>query len=109
MPRLCLGTAEPLSAPEKQHLSEKDIKDGIRLACLTYITGDCEVRVDKAAEMTIELGAAESGAAVDPAFEKYGVAVDIGTTTLATALYDRTARGSRRRGVRIRRRDGART
>ena len=84
------GQLSPLSAAEKQHLSEKDIKDGIRLACMTYITGDCDVRVDKAAEMTIALGAAESGAAVDPAFEKYGVAVDIGTTTLATALYDRT-------------------
>lgn len=84
------GQLSPLSAPEKQHLSEEDIKDGIRLACMTYITGDCEVRVDKAAEMTIALGAAESGAAVDPAFEKYGVAVDIGTTTLAVALYDRT-------------------
>lgn len=84
------GQLSPLSAPEKQHLSEEDIRNGIRLACMTYINGDCEVRVDKAAEMTIALGAAESGAAVDPAFEKYGVAVDIGTTTLATALYDRT-------------------
>lgn len=84
------GQLSPLSAAEKQHLSEEDIEKGVRLACCTYITGDCEVRADKAVEMTIALGESGEAAATAPAFGKYGAAVDIGTTTLAVALYDTT-------------------
>lgn len=84
------GQLSPLSAAEKQHLSEEDIEKGVRLACCTYITGDCEVRADKAVEMTIALGESGVAAATAPTFGKYGAAVDIGTTTLAAALYDTT-------------------
>ncbi len=84
------GQLSPLSAPEKQHLSEEDIEKGVRLACCTYITGDCEVRADKAVEMIIALGESGVAAATAPTFGKYGAAVDIGTTTLAAALYDTT-------------------
>ncbi|MBP3370448.1 MAG: DUF4445 domain-containing protein [Clostridia bacterium] len=73
---------------EKKLLSERELADGIRLACLTYAIGDCEIETLGAVRpeqivADMELPKLE----LKPAFKKYGIAVDIGTTTLAARLY----------------------
>ena len=81
-----------LSAPseaEKKLLSDDELANDIRLGCLTLALGDCEVE-------SVEIGARDQivtdGAMPDmerhPGFKRYGVAIDIGTTTLAANLYD---------------------
>ena len=80
-----------LSAPteeELRFLSQKDFKNGIRLACLTKVTGDAWVTVSKPKAM----GAiAVEGSMADFSFQplpgEWGVAIDIGTTTVAAFLY----------------------
>ena len=61
--------------------------EGIRLACFCKLTGDAEVTLGEAREAKIvawhrmpEIACTEEG---------YGFAVDIGTTTVVTRLYDR--------------------
>ena len=89
------GEVSPLSETEKHHLSEQDIKSGVRLACLTCAEGDCVVESmvtsPKAQQICLATDIPEnlSDTLCRPVFEHYGVAVDIGTTTIAVCLYDR--------------------
>ena len=90
----CKVTAKGgLSAPTAQELSMLSVEElsrGVRLACLTKVTGDCVVETDtvKKAEQVVTRGDLPS-LEINPVFEKYGVAIDVGTTTLAGRLYDR--------------------
>lgn len=80
-----------LSAPseaELRHLTEDELKSGIRLACLTYAEGDCEVETISSTKAQIVTGGTSVGFDLKPTFKKYGAAIDIGTTTLAARLYD---------------------
>ena len=74
---------------ELELLSSDELARGVRLACLTYAYGDCEIKT------TIQSKNAQivtSGAKLDiklhASFLDYGVAIDIGTTTLAAHIYD---------------------
>ena len=80
-----------LSAPseaELRLLSEDELKSGIRLSCLTYAVGDCEVETISSTEAQIVTGGTSVGFELKPTFKNYGIAIDIGTTTLAARLYD---------------------
>lgn len=80
-----------ISAPseaELRLLTEDELKNGIRLACLTYAVGDCEVETISSTEAQIVTGGTSVGFELKPTFKKYGAAIDIGTTTLAARLYD---------------------
>lgn len=81
-----------LSAPsdaERRLLSESELAQGVRLACLTYIEGDCEVESEASEDGLILSEGASAPIILSPTFENYGVAIDIGTTTLAAKLFDR--------------------
>ena len=88
------GVLSPLSASEKQLLTPSEIDQGVRLACCTYALGDCMVsRFDSGNRSDrIVTDSTLPQFACDPAFEKYGAAIDIGTTTLAARLYDTSGR-----------------
>lgn len=74
---------------ELRLLSKEERDRGIRLACLTYVRGDCQIEsIREASVPQIVTEGAVSGWAPAPAFLNYGVAVDIGTTTVAARLYD---------------------
>lgn len=82
------SVSEPCET-ELELLSKDELSRGIRLACLTYAHGDCEVDTIaqfKAAQIVT------SGTALEfelhPTFSDYGAAIDLGTTTLAARLYD---------------------
>ena len=77
------------SEAELRLLTEEELKNGVRLACTTRALGDCEVEtLVSSADAQIVTGGASVSFEVKPAFEKYGIAIDIGTTTLAARLYD---------------------
>ncbi len=78
---------------ERIYLTKKELENGIRLACQTYILGPCRILSfdEGKSEVILDtpkitLGKAEDSQAL---FHHLGAAVDIGTTTLAVALYDR--------------------
>lgn len=63
--------------------SEKDLPEGVRLACKTYVQGDCEITVSE--EKALPVLCFET---LPPheAVKGFAVAVDVGTTTLAAVL-----------------------
>lgn len=84
------GALSPLTDAEKTLLSAEELADGIRLACLTRAIGDCEIETRETAggERIVTEGELPTFE-IKPTFEQYGVAIDVGTTTLAARLYDR--------------------
>lgn len=83
------GMISELSEAEKKHLTADELASGVRLACMTRVLGDC----------TVEMLTGRTNAQIvidgllpqierNPAFSQYGVAIDIGTTTLAARMYD---------------------
>lgn len=83
------GALSELTDTEKKLLSPEEIADGIRLACITRALGDCEIFTSNRGEASqIVTGGVISNVELKPAFSQYGVAIDIGTTTLAARLYD---------------------
>lgn len=82
------GALSPLGSEEKKFLTEEEIASGMRLSCLTKVLGDC--RVVLAADTKLEnISVAGCMPEFDkkPMFRDYGVAVDIGTTTVVAQLY----------------------
>lgn len=81
-----------LSSPcetEEKLLFADELARGVRLSCMTYAIGDCEVESLQTMQNGQILTQGDvSEAEVKPDFSKYGVCVDIGTTTLAARLYD---------------------
>ncbi len=69
-------------------LSERELALGIRLACMTRALGDLTVApVNSGARAQILNCATDISLCKEPPFSRFGVAVDIGTTTLAARLY----------------------
>lgn len=60
---------------------------GLRLACFTELQGDCEVFLTQT-QPKIELEGYRSHFAPSPMGTAFGVAADVGTTTVAVYLYD---------------------
>ena len=87
------GTVTPPSEAELRALSPDELADGIRLACRVTVLGDCTVTAaGQGGSRILTDGALPSSVSTTPptpAFARCGVAVDIGTTTLAARLYDR--------------------
>ena len=83
------GELSPLTDSEKAVLGADEMARGVRLACLTVALGDCEVEGDFADEgAQIVADGAPVMAEIKPSFSRFGVAVDIGTTTIASQLYN---------------------
>ncbi|WP_159456407.1 2Fe-2S iron-sulfur cluster-binding protein, partial [Intestinibacillus massiliensis] len=80
------GALSPMGEAERAHLTPQEAADGVRLACFAAAEGDCTVYAAQDAVETLSW-------ARMPAFqadgEGYGLAADIGTTTVAVRLYDR--------------------
>lgn len=87
-----------LSAPdsvELKFLTQEELDSGIRLACRAIIEGPVETSFETQKNAQILLGGKQpdisgktGNAERKPLFSKLGVAIDIGTTTLAAQLYD---------------------
>ncbi|MBQ7088321.1 MAG: DUF4445 domain-containing protein [Clostridia bacterium] len=82
------GALSPLSAEEERHLTPFEIADGVRLSCCTVVEGDCRVTLSADTVMAVVTDGKAAVNAAEAAFAAYGVAVDIGTTTVAARLYN---------------------
>lgn len=80
--------SEP-SEKEQKYLTEHELEQGIRLACQTRALGECTIRTLDAGDMEVEIGTSKITDGVS-LFQKLGAAVDIGTTTLAVSVYDKS-------------------
>ncbi|MGI6031645.1 MAG: ASKHA domain-containing protein [Eubacteriales bacterium] len=83
-----VGELSPLTEKERETLTPEELAAGVRLACVTDAMGDCTVILPEKKKMD---GIVSTGCL--PAFqpdpgEGYGMAVDIGTTTVVVYLYD---------------------
>lgn len=86
---IATGGLSSMTDAEKALLTEQEIADGVRLSCLTYVMGDCAVTyADKNENVRILTSGAVLGSAGKMLYSNYGVAVDIGTTTIAARIYD---------------------
>lgn len=82
------GGLGPPGATERATLPGADLSAGTRLSCLARIEGPEAVTVTRAAPRPMRFEAGVPAAGKGSAREGLGVAVDLGTTTVAASLYD---------------------
>lgn len=82
------GMLSPVTEAERRLLSGAELEQGLRLACCARVAGDCTVATVREQGNRICLSGRMAEFTLDPWFSRFGAAVDIGTTTLAAALYD---------------------
>ena len=88
-----VGNLTALSEAEQRLLTDRELADGIRLLCQVYPLGEaCISSCTEAGQPTILLGEAPAPRRILPTFQQYGIAIDIGTTTLAARIYDKSGR-----------------
>ena len=91
--RLCggHGTCRKCQITVSGHVSppnEREKSAGTRLACQIVLLGDCEITLpDPMVFMNIETRSAATHPPLHPMGERYGIAIDVGTTTLAAQLF----------------------
>ncbi len=83
------GNLSEISKSEKKFLSNDEIKRGIRLACCTEILGESVVNVNSNDSNKIQSLGVMPKFQHKEIFHNYGVAIDIGTTTLVAQLYSK--------------------
>ncbi|MDP4109540.1 MAG: ASKHA domain-containing protein, partial [Bacillota bacterium] len=82
------GGVLPPGDAEKRFLSEQELRSGIRLCCLAEAYGDCDVYIPDKGELSVLTSGVMPEFKLSPLFDgKYGVACDIGTTTVALNLF----------------------
>lgn len=81
------GALSEMEADERALLTEAEIAAGVRLACFAKALGAVTLTPgQKKAEQILTAGELEDFS-LDPLAEGYGIAVDIGTTTVVSYLY----------------------
>ena len=83
------GELSDISPTERERLTALEIAQGIRLACMTRVLGDCEVSTSLPSSSSHRIVSEANMPQIDldPTFKRLGMALDIGTTTLAARLY----------------------
>ena len=83
------GSLSEMSETEKKVLKEQELADGIRLSCLAEVTEDVEIALlQKERKHKVLTGGYIPEFQKDEHESGYGVAIDIGTTTVVTALIE---------------------
>lgn len=84
--RIVDGEVSKVSATEQKLLSREELAQGIRLACMTCVSGDIQVELlQKERKHKVLTEGYVPEFARDEHDEGYGVAIDIGTTTVVTS------------------------
>ncbi len=82
------GDVSPATEFELSSLSQKEVLSGVRFACAAKALGDVTLTAAHAAQNEVILtGGTVKNVKLNPFGKKYGVAVDIGTTTVVMYLY----------------------
>ncbi|MGC4020322.1 MAG: ASKHA domain-containing protein [Muricomes sp.] len=83
------GAAPVMSDTEKKLLKQEEIEAGVRLSCLTEVMGDMEIELlQKEGRHKVLTKGYIPEFDRDSFEEGYGICIDIGTTTVVTALVD---------------------
>lgn len=82
------GSLSGITSLEFHALSQAELERHIRLACMTYVTGDAQIRLPGNDSVSIMAGGHMPIFKLRPLGSKFGIAVDIGTTTVVAYLYD---------------------
>ncbi len=88
---------------EEMFLTDEETEEGIRILCRTVVYEDCEIELRgniTEQDMIVEVdlkgeNRGTDGASTDGTPGAYGIAIDLGTTTIAAALIQNTADGYR--------------
>lgn len=87
--RIISGDISALSATEENLLSATELTEGIRLACMTEVLGDIELEtLQKERKHEVLTQGYMPDFQPDTFDNGYGIAIDIGTTTVVTSLID---------------------
>lgn len=81
------GALSEMTEEERRHLSDEEVAAGVRLACFTHAVGDARILLAGEKRENILTAGALERFVPDPLEGGYGIAVDIGTTTVVTYLY----------------------
>lgn len=85
---IATGALSPADDRERAHLTAAELAFGVRLACCAVVLGDCTViPYATPGKAAVLIDGAAAQAPISPRFRRYGVALDLGTTTLAARLY----------------------
>ncbi len=83
------GNISKPSETELRLLTQSELNQGVRLACVTQALGDCVIEfISQSKNPQIVTDAKAFDFELKPTFSNYGIAIDIGTTTIAARLYD---------------------
>ncbi len=82
------GCLSPMDDLEKANLSPEEIAQNVRLACMVTATGDAQITLLESAKTHVLTEGQLPQFPFNPLGKSNGVAVDIGTTTVAAYLYD---------------------
>ena len=82
------GDVSPMTDAERKFLTDNEVNSGIRLACMTYPKGEYTVELISDTAMQIQTNSVIGNHVISPLEGEYGIAVDIGTTTVAVYLCD---------------------
>lgn len=83
------GNLSASSNAELKLLTQDEMAQGIRLSCVACALGDCVVEtIDNVDKPQIATDGVMNTVELAPMFSDYGIAVDIGTTTIVASLYD---------------------
>jgi len=83
------GTVSEITADERACLTAEELNGNIRLACCTRVLGECTVEgvPDGTSTAAVLTDGMLNLTDLHPMFNRLGVAIDIGTTTLAARLF----------------------
>lgn len=84
-----IGDLSEFLEKESKWISPSEKEAGVRMACYTTVAGDCEIEViERSTNAVVENAYTAWEGKLDPLYpDGYGVAFDIGTTTVAAQLF----------------------
>ncbi len=89
------GEAPDPTSFDERFLSEKELRDGARLLCRCIVRSDCKIMLTRSlCDMDMVITKSSGKEHREGNFTKYAVAVDIGTTTIASSLIGIIENGS---------------
>ena len=78
----------PMTEREKSFLTDEEIAQGVRLACMAEVVSDGEIYTLEGGESVIATDGVQAEYSLHTRIKQYGMAVDIGTTTVVVGVYD---------------------
>lgn len=83
----------PITAEDEEFFSQEELAGGIRLACMAVLTEDVHISMKGEDSLSFSVLGAETTEEDTSNERDFGIAIDIGTTTIAISLVGRSGTG----------------